>query len=69
MKDNIVVEGVNVEELLNSIQKMLESGEIRKTTIVAIDVLDGYRHGIDSLFIEGNEVLTIRTKIHQEIQF
>lgn len=67
MKENIVVEGFNIERLLNTIQEMLDSGTISKDTIVTIDVLDGYRHGIEKIFVEDEGILTIGAKIHSEL--
>ena len=40
-----------------------------KDNIVTIDVFDGYRYGIDNLFVEGKELLTIGTKMHKGICF
>lgn len=66
MKDNMVVNGLNIGGLLDSIQKMLISGAIDKNTIVTIDVLDGYRHGIQQMFLEDEGVLTISAKVHDD---
>lgn len=66
MKENIVVDGLNIEGLLDSIHKMLISGAIDKNTIVTIDVLDGYRHGIQQMYLEDKGVLTISAKIHRD---
>lgn len=67
MKENIVVDGLNVERLLNTIQEMLNSGTIGKDTIVTIDVFDGYKHGIEKIFVENEGILTIGAKLHSEI--
>lgn len=67
MKSNIVVDGLNLGEVLDAIQEKLASGAIRRDSIIAIDVLDGYRHGIKEIFVEGEAVLIINAKIHEEL--
>jgi len=67
MKSNVVVNGLNLGEVLDAIQEKLVSGAIRRDSIITIDVLDGYRHGIKEIFVEGEGVLTIGAKIHEEL--
>lgn len=66
MKENVVLNGLNIKNLMDSIEKMLAEGLVSNNTVVTIDTFDGYRHGIEKLVVEGREVLTISAKIHGE---
>lgn len=66
MRENVVVDGLNVEGLLKSLHQMVSSGIISNNTIVVLDTFDGYRHGIQELILENEGVLTISAKIHAD---
>lgn len=67
MKENVVTNGLKVENLLQSLQKMISSGVIDGETIVVIDTFDGYRHGVKKVIIEEQATLTISAKLHEEV--
>lgn len=67
MKENVVIDGLNVEELLQSLHGMLSAGIIDKKTVIVLDAFDGYRHGIRKVVLEDREMLTISAKLHEEV--
>lgn len=67
MRDNVVTDGLTIGDLLNTLNDMVSSGAINHETILTIDSLDGYRHGIEKITNENKEVLTVTTKLHDEL--